>query len=61
MKYLQFLKQQYIQNTFRYYENINFENKKMYNDFINICKDKSLYQTGIKIKDKEKLITLSTL
>lgn len=32
----------------------------MYNDFINICKDKSLYQTGIKIKDKEKLITLST-
>lgn len=50
----------YIKNTFRYYENINFENKKMYNDFINICKDKSLYQTGIEIKDKEKLITLST-
>lgn len=50
----------YTKNTFRYYENINFENKKMYNDFINICKDKSLYQTGIKIKDKEKLITLST-
>ena len=50
----------YTKNTFRYYENINFENKKMYNDFINICIDKSLYQTGIKIKDKEKLITLST-
>ena len=50
----------YTKNTFRYYENINFENKKMYNDFINICKDKSLYQTGIEIKDKEKLITLST-
>lgn len=50
----------YTKNTFRYYENINFENKKMYNDFINICKDKSLYQTDIKIKDKEKLITLST-
>ena len=50
----------YAKNTFRYYENINFENKKMYNDFINICKDKSLYQTGIEIKDKEKLITLST-
>lgn len=50
----------YTKNTFRYYENINFENKKMYDDFINICKDKSLYQTGIKIKDKEKLITLST-
>ena len=50
----------YTKNTFRYYENINFENKKMYNDFINICKDKSLYQTGIKIKDIEKLITLST-
>ena len=50
----------YTKNTFRYYENINFENKKMYNNFINICKDKSLYQTGIKIKDKEKLITLST-
>lgn len=50
----------YTKNTFRYYENINFENKKMYNAFINICKDKSLYQTGIKIKDKEKLITLST-
>ncbi len=50
----------YTKNTFRYYENINFENKKMYDDFINICKDKSLYQTGIEIKDKEKLITLST-
>lgn len=50
----------YTKNTFRYYENINFENKKMYNDFINICKDKSLYQTDIEIKDKEKLITLST-
>ena len=50
----------YTKNTFRYYENINFENKKMYNDFINKCKDKSLYQTGIEIKDKEKLITLST-
>ena len=50
----------YTKNTFRYYENINFENKKMYNDFINICKDKSLYQTCIEIKDKEKLITLST-
>ena len=50
----------YTKNAFRYYENINFENKKMYNDFINICKDKSLYQTGIEIKDKEKLITLST-
>lgn len=50
----------YTKNTFRYYENINFENKKIYNDFINICKDKSLYQTGIEIKDKEKLITLST-
>ena len=50
----------YTKNTLRYYENINFENKKMYNDFINICKDKSLYQTGIEIKDKEKLITLST-
>ena len=46
----------YTKNTFRYYENINFENKKMYDDFINI----SLYQTGIEIKDKEKLITLST-
>ena len=50
----------YTKNAFRYYENINFENKKMYDDFINICKDKSLYQTGIEIKDKEKLITLST-
>ena len=50
----------YTKNTFRYYENINFENKKMYDGFINICKDKSLYQTGIEIKDKEKLITLST-
>lgn len=50
----------YTKNTFRYYENINFENKKMYDDFINICKNKSLYQTGIEIKDKEKLITLST-
>ena len=50
----------YTKNTFRYYENINFENKKTYDDFINICKDKSLYQTGIEIKDKEKLITLST-
>lgn len=50
----------YTKNTFRYYENINFENKKKYNDFINICKDKSLYQTDIEIKDKEKLITLST-
>lgn len=50
----------YTKNTFRYYENINFENKKIYNDFINICKDKSLYQTDIEIKDKEKLITLST-
>ena len=44
----------------KYIKNDNFTNKKMYNDFINICKDKSLYQTGIKIKDKEKLITLST-
>lgn len=50
----------YTKNTFKYYENINFENKKMYDNFINICKDKSLYNTDIEIKDKEKLITLST-
>ena len=36
------------------------ERRLFLNDFINICKDKSLYQTGIEIKDKEKLITLST-
>ena len=32
------------------------EQRLFLKDFINICKDKSLYQTGIEIKDKEKLI-----
>ena len=44
----------YTKNTFRYYENINFENKKMYNDFINILQS-FLKTTQIKQIDLYKI------
>lgn len=50
----------YQKNTFKYYQNIEFENEADYNNFINNCINRSFYKTGIKPVHKNKLITLST-
>ncbi len=50
----------YKNNTFKYYQNTELENKEEYSNFINKCKSLSLYDTGIDPKYQTKLITLST-
>lgn len=50
----------YNQNSFKYYEYINFNNENEFNTFINKCKELSFYETNVKPKYEDKLITLST-
>ena len=50
----------YNQNGFKYYEYINFNNENEFNTFINKCKELSFYETNVKPKYEDKLITLST-
>lgn len=50
----------YTGNDFMYYGFIKAADKKEYQEFINACKDKSFYDTGITAVYGEKLLTLST-
>lgn len=48
------------QNVFRYYYFINAENETEYNEYIENCKECSLYDTGKTATYGEQLLTLST-
>ena len=50
----------YSKNTFKYYDFVNFSSEEEFNTFISKCKELSLYETNIKPKYGDKLITLST-
>ena len=50
----------YRKDTFKYYDFVNFNNEDEFNIFINKCKELSFYETNIKPKYQDKLITLST-
>ena len=47
-------------NVFRYYNFVNANNQKEYDDFINNAKKASIYDTGITASYGEQLLTLST-
>lgn len=47
-------------NVFRYYNFVNTNSQKEYEDYINNCKNASLYDTGKTAIYGEKLLTLST-
>lgn len=58
-----FLSRVYYKNekdVFRYYYFINAENEQEYNDYINGCKEASLYNIEATAKYGDQLITLST-
>ena len=47
-------------NVFRYYQVINPKSKKQFNEYVKNSKIASLYDTGVKAKYGDELITLST-
>lgn len=47
-------------NAFKYYDFVNFSSENEFDTFINKCKELSFYETNIKPKYQDKLITLST-
>lgn len=47
-------------DTFKYYQFVDAENYEEFYDFISMCKELSLYDTGVVAEYGEKLITLST-
>lgn len=48
------------ENVFRYYYFVNANNKSEYDEFVNNCKEASLYETNVTAKYGEQLLTLST-
>lgn len=50
----------YKENIFKYYNFINCNDEKEYEEFIETCENLSLYDTGVNINCFENLITLST-
>lgn len=50
----------YSDNSFKYYEYINFQNINDYDNYIKKCKELSLYETNKRPHSKCKLLTLST-
>ena len=50
----------YNENSFKYYNYTNFNNKEEYENYINKCKELSLYEIDKTPEYKEKIITLST-
>ncbi|MBO5004980.1 MAG: class B sortase [Clostridia bacterium] len=48
------------QNVFRYYYFVNSENETDYNDFVENCKNSSIYDTGVTANYGDQLLTLST-
>lgn len=47
-------------DVFRYYYFINAENEQQYNEYVQNCKNESLYDTGKTAEYGEQLLTLST-
>ncbi len=50
----------YSSNSFKYYNYTNFSNIEEFENFINKVNDLSLYETGIKAKYGDEILTLST-
>ena len=50
----------YRNNSFKYYEYINFQNINDYDNYIKKCKELSLYETNKRPHSKCELLTLST-
>ena len=47
-------------DSFKYYEKINWNSKNEFNEYVSNLEQRKLYDTGEKIKKKDKLLTLST-
>ena len=47
-------------DSFKYYEKINWNSKNEFNEYVLNLEQRKLYDTGEKIKKKDKLLTLST-
>ena len=47
-------------DSFKYYEKINWNSKDEFNEYVSNLEQRKLYDTGEKIKKKDKLLTLST-
>ena len=47
-------------DSFKYYEKINWNSKDEFNEYVLNLEQRKLYDTGEKIKKKDKLLTLST-
>ncbi len=50
----------YSENSFNYYDYIDFENEEDFESFIAKCRSLELYDTGVSIEYGDRLITLST-
>lgn len=48
------------QNVFRYYYFVNAENEEEYNEYVNNCKNASIFDTGVTATYGDQLLTLST-
>lgn len=49
-----------ITNVFKYYNYMDFETEEKFNEYINNCKQKSLYKTEMTPEYGDKILTLST-
>lgn len=49
-----------VNNVFKYYKYLEFETEEKFNEFINCCKEKSLYKIDKGAKYGDKILTLST-
>ena len=49
-----------LEDSFKYYEKINWNSKNEFNEYVSNLEQRKLYDTGEKIKKKDKLLTLST-
>ena len=49
-----------LEDSFKYYEKINWNSKDEFNEYVLNLEQRKLYDTGEKIKKKDKLLTLST-
>lgn len=49
-----------VTNVFKYYKYLEFETEKEFNEFINNCKEESLYKIDKNAKYGDKILTLST-
>ena len=47
-------------NCLQHYEKINWNSKNEFNEYVSNLEQRKLYDTGEKIKKKDKLLTLST-